>query len=268
MVSCIFTLTDDLDAEFPAVAARALGLSRVPLLCAREVPVPGSLPRVIRVMVHYYAPTATSLVTRTSGRRACSERISSPPNRGLHERRRPGVRRPDPPDAGLSAGRRLRPRRRRRDACLERVLLRAAARGRAMRPACVGRRQPLSRSVVRADPACAGGPLRDPATADRARQRLVRHPARRRRGAARAGRRGRVRVAGVQRVPAPGGRLRRAGDPGAARRRGPPRPRRDRHRGHGGDAARADLQPEQPDLDRDRARRDRRFMGRSRATWP
>ena len=47
--------TDDLDAEFPAVAARALGLSRVPLLCAREVPVPGSLPRVIRVMVHYYA---------------------------------------------------------------------------------------------------------------------------------------------------------------------------------------------------------------------
>ena len=55
MVSCIFTLTDDLNAEFPAVAARALGLSRVPLLCAREVPVPGSLPRVIRVLVHYYA---------------------------------------------------------------------------------------------------------------------------------------------------------------------------------------------------------------------
>jgi chorismate mutase len=58
MVSCIFTLTDDLDAEFPAVAARALGLDRVPLLCAREVPVPGSLPRVIRVLVHYYADDA------------------------------------------------------------------------------------------------------------------------------------------------------------------------------------------------------------------
>lgn len=56
MVSCIFTLTDDLDAEFPAVAARNLGLNRVPLLCTREIPVPGSLPRVIRVMVHYYAP--------------------------------------------------------------------------------------------------------------------------------------------------------------------------------------------------------------------
>jgi chorismate mutase len=55
MVSCIFTLTGDLDAEFPAVAARRLGLDRVPLLCAREVPVPGSLPQVIRTLVHYYA---------------------------------------------------------------------------------------------------------------------------------------------------------------------------------------------------------------------
>jgi chorismate mutase len=56
MVSCIFTLTDDLDAQFPAVAARRLGLDQVPLLCAREVPVPGSMPQVIRVLVHYYAP--------------------------------------------------------------------------------------------------------------------------------------------------------------------------------------------------------------------
>jgi len=55
VVSCIFTLTDDLDAEFPAVAARRLGYDRVPLLCAREVAVPGSLPRVIRVLMHYYA---------------------------------------------------------------------------------------------------------------------------------------------------------------------------------------------------------------------
>lgn len=56
LVSCLFTLTDDLDAEFPAVAARRMGLDKVPLMCAREVPVPGSLPRVIRVLVHYYAP--------------------------------------------------------------------------------------------------------------------------------------------------------------------------------------------------------------------
>jgi chorismate mutase len=55
VVSCIFTLTDDLDAEFPAVAARRLGFEHVPLLCAREIPVPGSLPRVIRVLMHYYA---------------------------------------------------------------------------------------------------------------------------------------------------------------------------------------------------------------------
>ena len=56
MVSCIFTVTADLDAEFPAVAARGIGLSAVPLLCAREIAVPGSLPRIIRVLVHYYAP--------------------------------------------------------------------------------------------------------------------------------------------------------------------------------------------------------------------
>ncbi|NLT05095.1 MAG: chorismate mutase [Solirubrobacterales bacterium] len=54
MVSCIFTCTDDLDAEFPAVAARRLGLDQVPLLCAREIDVPGALPRVIRVMLHCY----------------------------------------------------------------------------------------------------------------------------------------------------------------------------------------------------------------------
>ncbi len=59
MVSCIFTCTGDLDAEFPAVAARRLGLSAVPLLCAREIDVSGSLPRVIRVLVHCYADDAT-----------------------------------------------------------------------------------------------------------------------------------------------------------------------------------------------------------------
>jgi chorismate mutase len=56
LVSVIFTLTPDLDAEFPAVAARRLGLDLVPLLCAQEIAVPGALPRVIRVLLHYYAP--------------------------------------------------------------------------------------------------------------------------------------------------------------------------------------------------------------------
>jgi chorismate mutase len=55
VVSCLFTLTEDLDAQFPAVAARQLGFDQVPLMCAREIPVPGSLPRVIRVLMHYYA---------------------------------------------------------------------------------------------------------------------------------------------------------------------------------------------------------------------
>jgi chorismate mutase len=55
IVSCLFTTTEDLDAEFPAVAARRLGLDAVPLLCCREIPVPGSMERVIRVLVHFYA---------------------------------------------------------------------------------------------------------------------------------------------------------------------------------------------------------------------
>jgi chorismate mutase len=56
LVSCLFTSTGDLVAQFPAVAARNLGLDGVPLLCAKEIDVPGAMPRVIRVMVHYYAP--------------------------------------------------------------------------------------------------------------------------------------------------------------------------------------------------------------------
>lgn len=55
-ISVIFTSTDDLNAEFPAVAARELGLDRVPLLCNREIDVPGAMKRVIRVLAHYYAP--------------------------------------------------------------------------------------------------------------------------------------------------------------------------------------------------------------------
>jgi chorismate mutase len=55
MVSCIFSATTDLNAQFPAVAARDLGLDRVPLLCTQEIEVPGALERVIRVLLHYYA---------------------------------------------------------------------------------------------------------------------------------------------------------------------------------------------------------------------
>ena len=54
--SIVFTATTDLNAEFPAYAARLLGLTDVPLLCTTEIAVPGSMPRVIRVMLHFYAP--------------------------------------------------------------------------------------------------------------------------------------------------------------------------------------------------------------------
>ncbi len=52
IVSAIFSLTEDLDAEFPAVAARTLGWTEVPLLCTREIPVPGGLSKCIRVLLH------------------------------------------------------------------------------------------------------------------------------------------------------------------------------------------------------------------------
>ena len=52
LVSMIFTATPDLHSEFPALAARQLGIGDVPLLCAQEIDVAGAMPRVIRVMVH------------------------------------------------------------------------------------------------------------------------------------------------------------------------------------------------------------------------
>ena len=52
LVSMIFTATPDLHSEFPALAARQLGIGDVPLLCAQELDVDGAMPRVIRVMVH------------------------------------------------------------------------------------------------------------------------------------------------------------------------------------------------------------------------
>ncbi len=53
VASAIFTVTDDLLSTFPAQGARQMGWGLVPMLCAREIPVPGSLPRVIRVLVHW-----------------------------------------------------------------------------------------------------------------------------------------------------------------------------------------------------------------------
>lgn len=55
LVSIMFTATEDLRAAFPAEAARRMGLGRVPLMCAQEIPVEGSMPSVIRILVHFHS---------------------------------------------------------------------------------------------------------------------------------------------------------------------------------------------------------------------
>ena len=58
IVWAIFTVTHDLDADFPARAARVrCGWTMVPMICSREIPVPGSLPRTVRVLVHVESGT-------------------------------------------------------------------------------------------------------------------------------------------------------------------------------------------------------------------
>ena len=52
LISIVFTATPDLTAEFPAYAARQMGLTDVPLLCTTEIAVPGAMPRVLRLMAH------------------------------------------------------------------------------------------------------------------------------------------------------------------------------------------------------------------------
>jgi len=52
LISVIFTATPDLRSEFPAYAARQMGITDVPLLCAGEIDVPGAMPRVLRLLAH------------------------------------------------------------------------------------------------------------------------------------------------------------------------------------------------------------------------
>jgi chorismate mutase len=52
LISVVFTATPDLHAEFPAYAARQMGIHDVPLLCAAEIDVPGAMPRVLRLLAH------------------------------------------------------------------------------------------------------------------------------------------------------------------------------------------------------------------------
>ncbi|MCG0278910.1 MAG: chorismate mutase [Thermanaeromonas sp.] len=57
IISAFFTVTPDLNAAFPAEAARRLGWKEVALMCATEIPVPGSLPGIVRVLIHAYCKT-------------------------------------------------------------------------------------------------------------------------------------------------------------------------------------------------------------------
>jgi chorismate mutase len=63
LVSILFTATDDLVSAFPAEAARRMGLGAVPLLCAREIPVEGSMASVVRILVHFHSEMALDEVT-------------------------------------------------------------------------------------------------------------------------------------------------------------------------------------------------------------
>ena len=63
IASAFFTVTDDLVSTFPAQAAREMGWGLVPMLCAREIPVTNSLPRVIRVLVHWNTDVPQNEIT-------------------------------------------------------------------------------------------------------------------------------------------------------------------------------------------------------------
>ena len=54
LISMLFTVTDDISSVFPAEAARRMGLGLVPLMCAREIPVVGAMPSVVRVLMHLH----------------------------------------------------------------------------------------------------------------------------------------------------------------------------------------------------------------------
>jgi chorismate mutase len=68
--SAWFSVTEDLISTFPAQGARQMGWGLVPMLCAREIPVPNSLPRVIRVLVHWNTETPQSEITHVYLREA------------------------------------------------------------------------------------------------------------------------------------------------------------------------------------------------------
>ena len=63
LISILFTATEDLSSAFPAEAARHLGMGDIPLLCAREIPVAGSMRSVVRILLHFHTELGLREVT-------------------------------------------------------------------------------------------------------------------------------------------------------------------------------------------------------------
>lgn len=78
LISIVFTATPDLTAEFPAYAARLMGLTDVPLLCTTEIAVPGSMPRVLRLMAHVETPLTRADIRHVYLRGAAALRTDLP----------------------------------------------------------------------------------------------------------------------------------------------------------------------------------------------
>jgi chorismate mutase len=78
LISVIFTATPDLTSDFPAYAARQLGITDVPLLCATEIDVPGAMPRVLRLLAHFESDLPRSDVRHVYLRGAAGLRTDLP----------------------------------------------------------------------------------------------------------------------------------------------------------------------------------------------
>jgi chorismate mutase len=78
LISILFTATPDLTAEFPAYAARQLGLTDVPLMCASEIAVPGAMPRTLRLLAHVETTRPRSEIRHVYLRGAAALRTDLP----------------------------------------------------------------------------------------------------------------------------------------------------------------------------------------------
>ncbi|MCA1710471.1 MAG: chorismate mutase [Actinobacteria bacterium] len=78
LISVLFTATPDLRSEFPAYAARQMGITDVPLMCASEIDVPGAMPRVLRLLAHVETDRPRSEVRHVYLRGAAALRTDLP----------------------------------------------------------------------------------------------------------------------------------------------------------------------------------------------